>query len=127
MTLLSQLKPEYRALVEKTNTFVEPPASIPQHMRSHMLASLNAFCERRSITAVESQAYQTAAARFTASRPAVKARQTAKKPMTATNVRSIAAAYPELSLEVIARGRRLGYSIDVMNALRLAEITKRLS
>lgn len=33
--------------------------------------------------------------------------------------------YPELSLEVIARGLRLGYSEDVMLQLRFAEISKR--
>jgi HK97 family phage prohead protease len=42
-----------------------------------------------------------------------------------TRAKQIAAEYPELSLEVISRGLRLGYSEDTMLQLRFAEITKR--
>jgi HK97 family phage prohead protease len=42
-----------------------------------------------------------------------------------TRAKQIAAEYPELSLETVARGLRLGYSEDVMLQLRFAEITKR--
>jgi uncharacterized protein len=42
-----------------------------------------------------------------------------------TRAKQIAAEYPELSLETVARGLRLGYSEDTMLQLRFAAITKR--
>ena len=46
--------------------------------------------------------------------------------MTKADVRAVFATVPGASLEELSRWKRSGYSIDTMNALRMAEITKQM-
>src|ERR1700677_3723505 len=72
MTLIEQLKPEYRSAILATRLYVEPPAKTPAHIKARMLASMTAYCEKRSLSPVEERSYQEAATRFQAKRQPVK-------------------------------------------------------
>jgi hypothetical protein len=58
--------------------------------------------------------------------PVLEARGSRTKRMTKADVRAVFATVPGASLEELARWKRSGYSIDTMNALRMAEITKQM-
>src|ERR1700722_9280583 len=127
-----QLKPEHRSIAKQKNMITEVPSGTPTHIVARLVAGIVAFCEKRSITAAEERSYQSAAARYV--RPqsdiqsqiaAWKHRQAAKR-KTVTDVRSLAASAPELSLEDLSRCLRLQYSEDTINQLRLAAITKQI-
>jgi hypothetical protein len=132
MSLLQQLKPEYRTAIIATRTYVEPPTNTPAHIKARMIASMTAYCEKRSLTPVENRNYFEAATRFAASRPVVKARQTAEKKITAAPATidlrhgAIALRYKALNYEQIKRAVKFNYGVDTLNALNLAEIGKRL-
>jgi hypothetical protein len=69
MTLIEQLKPEYRNTILATRQYVEPPAKTPAHIKALMVASMKAFCENRSLSPVEVRSYQDSATCFQATRP----------------------------------------------------------
>jgi hypothetical protein len=106
-----------------------------------MVASMTAYCEKRSLSPVEERNYQQAAARFHANRPvsdqaAIRAQILAFNKRTAAPVTRTAAAtidrrhgelalrYSALSYDQIKRAVANGYSEDVCNALNLAELSK---
>src|SRR5271170_5271734 len=117
-----EIRPEYRQMLAKMpNMVIDIPSSTPAHIRARLAASSVAFCEKRSVSPIEDSTYQNAAARFHASRPvsdqtgvlaqiAAFNKRYAKKKLDVGDVRSIAAKYPELTLEDISRAIRLGYS-----------------
>jgi hypothetical protein len=131
--MLLELKPEYRAILAKSpNVVVDIPRSTPAHIRARLVASSIALCEKRSITPFEERCYQADATRFQASRPrpviTVKKQIAAKPPVVPTIDRrhgELALRYSALSYDQIKRAVRLNYDEDTLNALNLAEITKR--
>jgi hypothetical protein len=130
--MLLEIKPEYRAILAKSpNVVVDIPRSTPAHIRARLVASSIALCEKRSITPFEERCYQEDATRFQALRPrpviAVK-KQTAAKPSVVPIDRrhgELALRYSALSYDQIKRAVRLNYDEDTLNALNLAEITRR--
>lgn len=141
MSLLNSLKPEYRNAIVATRLYVEPPAKTPAHIKARMLASMTAYCEKRSITPAEERIYQNAATAAHAMRPRpVISDQTAvKKQIADWNKRNVASTltaedrrcgelalqYRALSYAQIRRAARLNYDEDTLNRLNLAEISKR--
>lgn len=135
MSLLNSLKPEYRSAIIATRQYVEPPAKTPAHIKARMVACMTAYCEKRNLTPFEERCYQADATRFQASRPrpviTVKKQIAAKPPvvptLTAEDRRcgELALQYCALSYDQIRRAVKHGYGTDTLNALNLAEITKR--
>jgi hypothetical protein len=134
--MLLEIKPEYRAILAKSpNVVVDIPRSTPAHIRARLVASSIALCEKRSITPFEERCYQADATRFQASRPrpviAVKKQIAAKPPVVSTltaedrRCGELALQYRALSYDQIRRAVKHGYGTDTLNALNLAEITKR--
>jgi hypothetical protein len=130
--MLLQLSPEHRSIAKQKNMITEVPSGTPAHIVARLVAGIVAFCEKRSITAAEERAYQSAAARYVRPQSDIQSqiaawnqRQAAKR-KTVTDVRSLAARAPELSLEDLSRCLRLQYSEDTINQLRLAAITKQI-
>jgi hypothetical protein len=131
--MLLELKPEYRAILAKSpNVVVDIPRCTPAHIRARLVASSIALCEKRSITPFEERCYQADATRFQAARPrpviAVKKQIAAKLPVVPTIDRrhgELALRYSALSYDQIKRAVRLNYDVDTLNALNLAEISKR--
>lgn len=71
--MLLEIKPEYRALLEKDQRCcTDIPASTPAHIRARIIAGSIAHCEKRSITSAESRAYELSAAAHATSRHATK-------------------------------------------------------
>ena len=131
--MLLEIKPEYRAILAKSpNVVVDIPRSTPAHIRARLVASSIALCEKRSITPFEERCYQADATIFQASgqRPVVAVnKQIAAKPTVVPTIDrrhgELALRYKALSYDQIKRAVRLNYDVDTLNALNLAEITKR--
>jgi hypothetical protein len=131
--MLLEIKPEYRAILAKSpNVVIDIPRSTPTHIRARLVASSIALCEKRSITPFEERCYQADATIFQASRQrpvvAVKKQIAAKPTVVPTIDRrhgELALRYKALSYDQIKRAVRLNYDVDTLNALNLAEITKR--
>jgi len=136
-TLIEQLKPEYRSAILATRLYVEPPAKTPAHIKARMVASMTAYCEKRSLTPAEERSYQNAATAAHAMRPRpVISDQTAvKKQIADWNKRyaaptidrrhgELAARYPKMPYDMVKRCVRLGYDIDTCNRLYAAELSK---
>ena len=131
--MLLNISPEHRAIAKQAkNMITEVPSGTPAHIVARLEAGIAAFCEKRSITAAEERSYQSAAARYVRPQSDIQSqiaawnqRQTAKR-KTVTDVRSVAARAPELSLEDVSRCLRLQYSEDTINLLRLAAVTRSL-
>jgi hypothetical protein len=129
--MLLEIKPEYRAILAKSpNVVVDIPRSTPAHIRARLVASSIALCEKRSITPFEERCYQADATIFQASRqrPVIKKQIAPKPPVAPTIDRrhgELALRYKALSYDQIKRAVRLNYDEDTLNALNLAEITKR--
>jgi hypothetical protein len=129
--MLLEIKPEYRAILAKSpNVVVDIPRSTPAHIRARLVASSIALCEKRSITPFEERCYQADATRFQASRqrPVITVKKQIARPVAPTIDRrhgELALRYSALSYDQIKRAVRLNYDTDTLNALNLAEITKR--
>jgi hypothetical protein len=130
--MLLEIKPEYRAILAKSpNVVIDIPRGTPAHIRARLVASSIALCEKRSITPFEERCYQADATRFQASRqrPVIAVKQIAvKQPVVPTIDRrhgELALRYSALSYDQIKRAVRLNYDVDTLNALNLAEISKR--
>jgi hypothetical protein len=129
--MLLEIKPEYRAILAKSpNVVVDIPRSTPAHIRARLIASSIALCEKRSITPFEERCYQADATRFQASRqrPVITVKKQIARPVAPTIYRrhgELALRYSALSYDQIKRAVRLNYDVDTLNALYLAEISKR--
>jgi hypothetical protein len=139
MTLIQQLKPEYRSAILATRLYVEPPSKTPAHIKARMLASMTAYCEKRSITPAEERIYQSAAtaAHAMPPRPVISDQTAVKKQIADWNKRQavptidrrhgeLALRYKALSYDQIKRAVRLNYDEDTLNALNLGELGKSL-
>ena len=121
MSLLNSLKPEYRSQIIATRTYAEPPANTPAHIKARMIASMTAYCEKRSVSSFDELLYQDKANHF---HSAVRLKQTADIDLRHGK---IAAEYRHLSYDQIRRAVRLNYDEDTLLALNLAELGKKLS
>jgi hypothetical protein len=133
--MLLQLSPEHRSIAKQKNMITEVPSGTPAHIVARLVAGIVALCEKRSITAAEERSYQSAAARYVRPQSDIQSqiaawnqRQAAKR-KTVTDVRSLAAQYPAVSLEDIAVRARI-YSgtmlEDALLQLRSAAIGRQI-
>jgi hypothetical protein len=127
-----QLTAEHRSALEQRGMLLDIPQSCPAHIRARLVAGMIATAESRSVSAQDERSYQSAAARYVRPQNNIQSqiaawnqRQAAKR-KSVTDVRSLAARAPELSLEDLSRCLRLQYSEDTINQLRLAAITKQI-
>jgi hypothetical protein len=106
---LLKFSPEDRALLQEIDAVVDIPRNTkPEVVRKFYANTKRLIDQLRGLA------------------PVLEARGSRTKRMTKADVRAVFATVPGAPLEELARWKRSGYSIDAMNALRMAEITKQM-
>jgi hypothetical protein len=100
---------EERELLREINAVLDIPRNTPEHVVRKLHANTKALV-----------------AKLRGLAPVLEARGARPKRLTKAEVRAAFAVAPELPLEEIARFKRLGYSEDVILALRGAQIGKQI-